>query len=48
MVTKEIRSLPVLQDGRLVGIVLERDLLKWVFRVFYEPNIPEDIRKFLQ
>jgi len=48
MVTKKIRRLPVLQDGRLVGIVTERDLFKWVLRVFYEPNIPENIRKFLE
>ena len=48
MVTKKIRRLPVLQDGRLVGIVTERDLFKWVLRVFYEPNIPENIRRFLE
>ena len=48
MVTKNIRRLPVLQDGRLVGIVTERDLFKWVLRVFYEPNIPENVRKFLE
>jgi CBS domain-containing protein len=48
MVTKRIRRLPVVQDGRLVGIVTERDLFKWILRVFYEPNIPENIRKFLE
>ena len=48
MVTKRIRRLPVLQDGRLVGIVTERDLFKWILRVFYEPNIPENVRKFLE
>jgi CBS domain-containing protein len=48
MVTKRIRRLPVVQDARLVGIVTERDLFKWVLRVFYEPNIPENIRKFLE
>ena len=30
MVEKEIRRLPVVEDGRLVGIVTERDLLRWV------------------
>jgi CBS domain-containing protein len=30
MVEKKIRRLPVVQDGRLVGIVTERDLLRWV------------------
>lgn len=48
MVTKKIRRLPVLQEGRLVGIVTERDLFKWVLRVFYEPNIPENVRRFLE
>jgi CBS domain-containing protein len=47
MVTKKIRRLPVVEQGRLVGIVTERDLFKWVIRVFYEPNIPERIKKFL-
>jgi CBS domain-containing protein len=48
LVTKKIRRLPVMQDGRLVGIVTERDLFKWILRVFYEPNIPENVRKFLE
>lgn len=30
MVEKGIRRLPVVEDGRLVGIVTERDLLRWV------------------
>jgi CBS domain-containing protein len=47
MVTRKIRRLPVVEQGRLVGIVTERDLFKWVIRVFYEPNIPERIKKFL-
>ncbi len=48
MVTKKIRRLPIVEQERLVGIVTERDLLKWVIRVFYEPNIPESIKKFLK
>ena len=48
MVTKRIRRLPVVEKGRLVGIVTERDLFKWVIRVFYEPNIPRRIKKFLR
>ena len=48
MLTKKIRRLPVVDQGRLVGIVTERDLLKWVIRVFYEPNIPDRIKKFLE
>jgi CBS domain-containing protein len=30
MTAKGIRRLPVVQDGRLVGMVTERDLLRWV------------------
>ena len=48
MVTKRIRRLPVVQDGRLVGIVTERDLFKWVLRVFYEPSIPDNVRRFIE
>jgi CBS domain-containing protein len=48
MVTKRIRRLPIVQHGRLVGIVTERDLFKWVIRVFYEPNIPNRIKKFIK
>jgi len=48
MVTKKIRRLPVVEADRLVGLVTERDLFKWVIRVFYEPNIPDRIKKFLE
>ncbi len=30
MVERKIRRLPVVEDGRLVGILTERDLLRWV------------------
>ena len=33
---RSIRRLPVVENGRLVGIVTERDLLKWVGRVATE------------
>lgn len=34
LMTREgIRRLPVVEDGRLVGIVAERDLLRWVSQV---------------
>jgi|DewCreStandDraft_1066081.scaffolds.fasta_scaffold02557_14 CBS domain-containing protein len=37
LMTREgIRRLPVVQDGRLVGIVAERDLLRWVSQVARE------------
>jgi CBS domain-containing protein len=30
MVTRKIRRLPIVDHGRLVGIVTERDLFKWI------------------
>jgi CBS domain-containing protein len=47
MLRNKIRRLPVLDGSTLVGIVTERDLFKWVVKVAYEPNIPEDIRKLI-
>jgi len=38
-----VRRLPIVDDGRLVGIVTEKDLARWVLRIFYEPNLPEEI-----
>jgi CBS domain-containing protein len=36
MVQRKIRRLPVVVDGRLVGILTERDLLRWVDAVAQE------------
>lgn len=36
MTSKNIRRLPVVEGGRLVGIVTERDLIKWVSAVAQE------------
>ena len=47
MLRNRIRRLPVVKAGKLRGIVTERDLFKWVVRIAYEPNIPDDIRKLL-
>ncbi|MDA4129563.1 MAG: CBS domain-containing protein [Thaumarchaeota archaeon] len=47
MLKNKIRRLPVLKNGKLVGIVTERDLFKWAVKVAYEPNIPEDLRKLI-
>jgi len=44
MLKLAVRRLPVVEDGRLVGIVTEKDLIRWVLRVFYEPNLPDEIR----
>jgi CBS domain-containing protein len=38
-----VRRLPIVDNGKLVGIVTEKDLTRWVLRVFYEPNLPEEI-----
>jgi CBS domain-containing protein len=37
MAEKNIRRLPVVDGGRLVGIVTERDLLRWVDAVATSP-----------
>ncbi len=36
MNAENVRRLPVVEDGRLVGIVTERDLLRWVSAVASE------------
>jgi CBS domain-containing protein len=43
-----VRRLPLVEDGRLVGIVSEKDLTRWVLRVFYEPNLPPEIRALVK
>jgi len=48
MLKNEVRRLPVLDDGKLVGIVTEKDLMRWVLRVSYEPNIPPHIKSILE
>jgi CBS domain-containing protein len=49
MLKNRIRRLPVLTDGgKLVGIVTERDLFKWVVQVAYEPEIPDEIKKLIK
>lgn len=47
MLRRRIRRLPVTRDGKLVGIVTERDLFKWVVGVLYAPNVPQDVRKLI-
>jgi len=43
-----VRRLPVVDDEKLVGMVTEKDLTRWVLRIFYEPNLPEEIRMLVQ
>jgi len=48
MVRKDIRRLPVIDDDRLVGMVTERDIFRWMIKVAYAPNIPEDLRRLVE
>jgi len=48
MLAKKIRRVPIVDQGRLAGIVTERDLFKWAIRVLYEPRIPDRIKKLLE
>ena len=48
MLKNEARRLPVLDDEKLVGVVTEKDLMRWVLRVSYEPNIPPHIKSILE
>ncbi len=48
MVRKDIRRLPVMEGDRLVGMVTERDIFRWMIIVAYEPNIPEDLKKLIE
>ena len=43
-----VRRLPVVEGERLVGVVTEKDLTRWVLRVFYEPRLPNEIRTLVQ
>ena len=48
MVRKDIVRLPVVEGDRLVGMATERDIFRWVIKVAYEPNLPEDLRKLVE
>ena len=43
-----VRRLPIMKDDRLVGIVTEKDLTRWVLSVFYEPNVPQEFRSLVR
>ena len=47
LTAKKIRRLPIAKENRLLGIVTERDLMMWVLRISYEPNIPDRIQKLI-
>ena len=48
MVRNDIRRLPVVFDHKLIGMVTERDILRWLLITAYEPNIPADLKKFVE
>ena len=48
MLKRGIRHLPILQNHQLVGIITDRDLLRWVIEVFYEPNIPTEFKQIIE
>jgi len=43
-----VRRLPIMKDDKLVGIVTEKDLTRWVLSVFYEPNVPQEFRSLVR
>jgi CBS domain-containing protein len=47
MLKHGIRRLPVIEKEELVGLVSERDLLRWVLQITYEPQIPIEIKQIL-
>lgn len=45
MLTKKIRRLPIMEGERLIGIVTDRDLFKWLVRKnAYAPNVPASVK----
>jgi len=39
-----VRRLPIVDGEKLMGIVTEKDLMRWVLRMFYGPDPPAEIR----
>lgn len=48
MLKNKVRRLPILDGGNLQGIVTTQDIMRWVLRVSYEPNIPRHIKAILE
>jgi CBS domain-containing protein len=48
MLSYGIRRLPVVESGRLVGVVTERDILHWVIKIANEPKIPPEVQEILR
>jgi len=47
MLKNKIRRLPIVEGGKLKGIVTTQDIMRWVLRVSYEPNVPKNIKEIL-
>jgi CBS domain-containing protein len=47
-VRKDIVRLPVVDGGRLVGMVTERDIFRWMIKIAYEPNLPNDLMELVK
>ena len=43
-----VRRLPLVDNDKLVGMVTEKDLTRWVLQVFYEPSLPPEIRQLVE
>jgi CBS domain-containing protein len=48
MLENKVRRLPVVDNEKLLGIVTDKDLMRWVLRVSYEPNVPPHIKAILE
>ncbi len=48
MLMNKVRRLPIVENNSIVGIVTVKDLMRWVLRVSYEPNIPKHIKMILE
>ena len=48
MLKSKIRRLPILDGNDLKGIVTTQDIMRWVLRVSYEPDIPKHIKAILE
>jgi predicted transcriptional regulator len=48
MVGHSIRRLPVVTKGELRGIVTVSDIVVWVLKETYEPNIPKYLERLVE
>lgn len=48
LLKNRIRRLPIMEGKNLIGMVTEKDLMRWVLQVSYEPNIPKHIKAVLE